>query len=49
MSYTVINTTNVLSGNVVRELLCDESDQVWLEEKRETLIQINENSTRGET
>jgi len=48
MSDTVINATNVVSGSVVHELLCDEGDQVWLEERRETLIQINENPTRGE-
>jgi len=48
MSVTVINATNVVSGSVVHELLCDECDQVWLEEIRETLILINENSTRGE-
>jgi hypothetical protein len=48
MSVTVIYATNVVSGSVVHELLCGEGDQVWLEERRETLIQINENSTRGE-
>lgn len=48
MSVTVINATNVVSGSVVHELLRDEGDEVWLEETRETLIQINENSARGE-
>lgn len=48
MSATAINATNVVSRSVVHELVCDDGDQVWFEERRETPIQINENPTRGE-